>query len=314
MKMVEYLKGIKMNDEAFKNNINEITANQKSDLFSKLLLNFDEHSHMEDGIEFWYARKLQKLLNYTEWRNFVNTIEKAKIACANSGFSILDHFVEVNKMVEVGSGAIRDIIDIKLTRYACYLIAQNGNSQNPTIAFAQSYFAIQTRKQEIIEQRMAEYERLAARVKLTESEKELSALSYERGVDGQGFAIIRSKGDQSLFGGLNTSAMKQKLGIKGSQPLADYLPSITLKAKDLATEMTNYKLKTSTDIEGETRISVEHSKSNANVRKALTDSDIYPENLPASEDIKKVERKIKKEEKQIAMGKTKTIAKKDNNE
>jgi len=300
-----------MADKNFQNTINKIGASQKSDLFSQLLINFDEHSHMEDEVEFWYARELQKLLNYSEWRNFLNIIEKAKTACANSGFSIIDHFVEINKMVEVGSGATRDITDIKLTRYACYLIAQNGNSQNPTIAFAQSYFAIQTRKQEIIEQRMVEYERLAARVKLTESEKELSALSYERGVDSQGFAIIRSRGDQALFGGLNTSNMKQKLGVKDSRPLADYLPSITLKAKDLATEMTNYKLKTSADIKGEGLISTEHSKSNANVRKALTDSDIYPESLPASEYIKKVERKIKKEEKQIAMGKTKTIVKKD---
>jgi DNA-damage-inducible protein D len=171
-----------------------LIKNQKSDLLSKLLINFDEHSHTENGIEFWYARDLQKLLNYAEWRNFTNTIEKAKIACANSGFSVGDHFVETNKMVEVGSGAIRDIADIKLTRYACYLIAQNGDAKNPTISFAQSYFAIQTRKQEIIEQRMAEYERLAARVKLTQSEKELGALSYECGVDGHGFAIIRSKG------------------------------------------------------------------------------------------------------------------------
>jgi DNA-damage-inducible protein D len=203
-------------------------------------------------------------------------------------------------MVDLGSDSKREIADIKLTRYACYLIAQNGDTSKFQIAFAQSYFAVQTRKQEIIEQRMAEYERLAARGKLSESEKELSALSYERGVDSQGFAMIRSKGDQALFGGYNTNAMKQRLGVKNSKPLADCLPTITLKAKDLATEMTNYKLRNDDKIRGKTPISNEHSSNNKNVRKALTDSGIYPENLPPAEDIKKVERKIGKEEKQLA--------------
>jgi DNA-damage-inducible protein D len=303
------------NKKDFAENMNKLakvkeTEIRKDDLFSRSIMELDEKSHKEDNIEFWYARDLQKILGYGKWENFVKVIEKAKIACSTSGFIVQDHFPDVKKMVDLGSGSVREIQDYKLTRYACYLIAQNGDSSKYQIAIAQSYFAVQTRKQEIIEQKMAEYERIASRVKLSESEKELSTLAYEKGVDSKGFAIIRSKGDVALFGGNNTNRMKQKLGIKDSKPLADCLPTVTLKAKDLATEMTNYKLKTDKRIYGKNPISNEHYKNNTNVRKALTDSGIYPENLPPEEDIKKVERKIQKETKQIANKKTVTIDRK----
>ncbi|MDR1360748.1 MAG: DNA damage-inducible protein D [Rickettsiales bacterium] len=272
-----------------------------------LLGEFDSHSHKYENLEYWFARDLQKLLGYEKWENFTKIIEKAKISCKNSGIDIDVHWLpEVRKSIS-GKGRELIIEDYKLTRYACYLIAQNGDPSKRQIAFAQTYFAVQTRKQEIIEQRMLEYERLAARVKLSATEKELGALSYERGVDSQGFAIIRSKGDQALFGGYNTSAMKQKLSVNNeSRPLADFLPSVTIKAKDLAAEMTNYKLKNS-GIYGTSYISNEHIRNNTSVRKALTDSNIYPEKLPPAEDIKKVERKIKKDEKQLATSDTKRI-------
>ncbi|MDR1195245.1 MAG: DNA damage-inducible protein D [Endomicrobium sp.] len=288
----------------------EIIDTRKDDLFSRSILELDEKSHKEGNIEFWYARDLQKILGYGKWEHFIKVIEKAKTACYTSGFIIQDHFPYFGKMVELGSNSVREIEDYKLTRYACYLIAQNGDSSKYQIAIAQSYFAVQTRKQEIIEKKMAEYERIASRVKLSESEKELSALAYEKGVDSKGFAIIRSKGDSALFGGHNTSKMKQKLGIKDNMPLADCLPTVTLKAKDLATEMTNYKLKQDKEIRGENPISNEHYSNNKNVRKALTDSGIYPENLPPLEDVKKLQRKIQKEVKQIASKKTIAIDKK----
>ncbi|OPZ76945.1 MAG: DNA-damage-inducible protein D [Alphaproteobacteria bacterium ADurb.Bin438] len=258
---------------------------------------FDTCLNEDSGVEYWYARDLQKLLGYDKWDNFKEVIKKAKIACESSGNSVLDHFPDIGKMVDLGSGSKRSIDDIKLTRYACYLIAQNGDPRKEAIAFAQTYFAVQTRKMEIIEQRMAEYERLKSREKLTESEKLLSALAYERGVDDKGFGIIRSRGDQALFG-ITTKDMKNRLNIPDNKPLADYLPDVTIKAKDLANSMTNHTLKT-TNIHGHTDISYEHVKNNTNVRKALTDSNIYPENLPAEEDIKKVERRVKKEEKLI---------------
>lgn len=288
----------------------ELAEIKKDDLFSRSIVELDEKSNKEDGVEFWYARELQKILGYASWGKFLNVIEKAKTACFTSGFNVSDHWLSHMGKSISGKGKIEEIQDYKLTRYACYLIAQNGNSSKYQIAIAQSYFAVQTRKQEIIKQKMAEYERIASRVKLSESEKELSALSYEKGVDNKGFAIIRSKGDAALFGGQNTSKMKQKFGIKDSKSLADCLPTVTLKAKDLATEMTNYKLKTDKNIYGENPISNKHYKNNINVRKALTDSGIYPENLSPEEDIKKVERKIQKEAKQIANKKTVAIDKK----
>jgi len=252
-----------------------------------------------DGVEFWYARDLQKLLGYDEWRNFENVINKAKVVCKNSGFNPDDHFVDVNKMVDIGSGASREIPDIMLTRYACYLIAQNGDPKKDEIAFAMTYFAVQTRKQEIIEKRLAEIERLRAREKLSFSEKSLSGALFERGVDRQGFARIKSKGDWALFGGNTTQNMKNKLGIPDKRALADFLPSVAIKAKDLANEMTSFNVKKDSRLSGETLISGEHIKNNINVRGALVQAGIVPEALPAEEDIKKIERKIKSENKKL---------------
>ncbi|MCL2859266.1 MAG: DNA damage-inducible protein D [Oscillospiraceae bacterium] len=263
---------------------------------------FDLIINVEENVEFWYARDLQGKLGYTEWRNFEDVINKAMIACKNSGFQVTDHFVKVNKMVEIGSEAKRKIEDYKLTRYACYLIAQNGDSQKPQIAFAQTYFAVQTRKQEVIEDRIKLMNRLEARDRLRESEKQLSKNIYERGVDDKGFAIIRSKGDSALFGGLNTSQMKTKYGVKDNRPLADFLPTLTIVAKNLATEMTNHNV-TEENLYGEESISGEHIQNNLSVRSMLGKRGIKPENLKPAEDLKKLERRVKSEEKRIARNK-----------
>ena len=220
---------------------------------SKLNKTFEDSAYEQDGVEYWLARELQELLGYTDWRNFLNAVEKAKESCKTTGEDILDHFVDVTKMVKIGSGAERKQDDIMLTRYACYLIAQNGDPKKEQIAFAQSYFAIQTRKQELLEERIRLNERLQAREKLAATETELSKNIYERGVDNKGFANIRSKGDWALFGGLTTSNMKKKLGIPENRPLADFLPTITITAKQLATEITNFNVK-QYDLKGETRI------------------------------------------------------------
>ncbi|PKP02885.1 MAG: DNA damage-inducible protein D [Bacteroidetes bacterium HGW-Bacteroidetes-6] len=265
---------------------------------------FEEAAYEQDGIEYWLARELQELLGYSEWRNFTNAIEKAKLSCESSGQLVVDHFVDINKMVKLGSGSQRQIDDIMLTRYACYLIAQNGDPKKEQIAFAQSYFAIQTRKQEMLEERIALNERLHAREKLVATETELSKNIYERGVDNKGFANIRSKGDEALFGGSNTLAMKRKLNIPKNRPLADFLPTITIKAKDLATEITNFNVKKD-DLKSETNITKEHVKNNRDVRNLLNKSGIKPEDLPPEEDIKKLERRVKSADKDIAKKKLK---------
>jgi len=270
----------------------------KTELIRSLTQDFESASHRADDVEYWIARELQELLGYTEWRNFAQVIEKAKTACKNAGQEITDHFVGVNKMVDIGSGTQRQINDTMLTRYACYLIAQNGDPRKDPIAFAMSYFAVQTRKQEILENRINAWERLQAREKLTLSEKELSGLIFERGVDNQGFARIRSKGDKALFGGFTTNEMKQRLQVPGSRPLADFLPTITIKAKDFATEITNFNVKKD-DLKGEPAISSEHVKNNESVRQVMKDRGIKPEELPPEEDIKKVQRKVAAEDKKL---------------
>jgi DNA-damage-inducible protein D len=270
----------------------------------KLNKSFEESAYEEDGVEYWLARELQELLGYSDWRNFLNAIEKAKESCKTTGEAVLDHFVDVTKMVRIGSGAERKQDDVMLTRYACYLIAQNGDPQKEQIAFAQSYFAIQTRKQELIEERIQLNERLQAREKLAATETELSKNIFERGVDSRGFANIRSKGDWALFGGIATGNMKKKLGVPDNRPLADFLPTITITAKQLAAEITNFNVKQN-DLKGEGRITDEHVKNNKDVRNLLGKSGIKPEQLPAEEDIKKLERRVKSADKGIEKKKLK---------
>jgi DNA-damage-inducible protein D len=271
----------------------------KKELVKTLTDTFQDHSHSTDnGVEFWFARDIQHLLGYTEWRNFTNVISKAKTSCEASGNNITDHFVDINKMVNIGSGAQKPVDDIMLTRYACYLIAQNGDPKKEPIAFAQNYFAVQTRKYEIIEQRINDWERLQAREKLSFSEKELSTIIYEQTGSDKNFAIIRSKGDAALFGGKTTQQMKDRLGVPKERALADFLPTITIKAKDFATEITIFNAKDKV-LKTESAISAEHIKNNKGVRELLLDRGIKPEELPAEEDIKKLERRVKSEEKQI---------------
>lgn len=252
----------------------------------------------ENQIEFWYARDLMPLLGYERWENFDKVIQRAVDSCYTAGIPIVNHFRGVTKMVRLGSGAQRNVKDYMLTRYGCYLIAQNGDPQKEQIAFAQGYFAVQTRKQELIEERISYIERTEAREKLRESEKRLSKNIYERGVDDSGFARIRSKGDEALFGGHTTKQMKEKLGINERRPLADFLPTLTIAAKNLATEMTNYNVETK-DLMGESRITREHVQNNQSVREMLGQRGIRPEELPPAEDIKKLERRVKTQDKKL---------------
>ncbi len=249
-------------------------------------------------VEFWYAREIMENLGYDRWENFSKVIQKAITSCKKVGNDVNNHFRDVTKMVVIGSGAKRNIDDIMLTRYACYLIAQNGDPRKEIIAFAQTYFAIQTRKQELIEERFKLEERLAARKKLKESETELSKNIYERGVDDRGFAMIRSKGDEALFGGYTTQGMKTKLNISKNRPLAGFLPTVTIAAKNLATEITNYNV-SENDLQGEFSITSEHIQNNQSVRNMLGERGIKPENLPIEEDLKKLERRVKSTEKKM---------------
>lgn len=263
-------------------------------------LEFDAAVHMikDTDVEFWYARELMKLLGYERWENFEKAVNRAMESCRVSEINVSDHFREVTKMVRLGSGAKRGIKDYMLTRYACYLLAQNGDPKKEEIAFAQSYFAVQTRKLELIEERIIYIERFEARGRLKESEKRLSQNIYERGVDDAGFGRIRSRGDSALFGGYSTQDMKERLGVKGSRPLADFLPTLTIAAKNLATEMTNYNVEEK-DLFGEKDISTEHVQNNVSVRLTLEQRGIKPEELPPAEDIRKLERRVKMQEKRI---------------
>jgi DNA-damage-inducible protein D len=280
----------------------------KKELIHELFEKFEHACYVYKDVECWSARELQSLFNYSEWRNFVKVIDKAKEACKNAGERISDHFVDINKMVVIGSGSARSVEDIALTRYACYLVAQNGDSLKNEIAFAQTYFAVQTRKQELIEQRLLDIERVTAREKLSKSEKKLSGIIFERGVDEKGFAVIRSKGDQALFGGFSTQGMKKKLAVPDNKPLADFLPTLIIKAKDFATELTSHNV-VEKDLKGEQPISAEHVDNNKAVRKMLVQRGVQPESLPAAEDVNAVKKRLKSEDKkvlkEVKMGKRK---------
>jgi DNA-damage-inducible protein D len=284
----------------------------KKEYVSELFKRFEDACYDYEGVECWSARELQTILGYSQWRNFKNVVDKAEKSCEQAGEDAKNHFAEFSKMVEIGSGAQKPVEDIALTRYACYLIAQNGDATTKSeIAFAQTYFAVQTRKQEIIEKRLLDVARVTAREKLSQSEKKLSGIIFERGVDNKSFAIIRSKGDQALFGGRTTNDMKRILQVPANRPLADFLPTLTIKAKDFASELTSHNV-VDKDLKGDTQITKEHIENNLAVRKMLHDRGVKPEQLPPAEDVKKVERRLDNEEKKI-LKEVKKIQKKSKN-
>lgn len=270
----------------------------KKELIAELFKKFENACYDLDGLECWSGRELMGIFNYSEWRAFSKLIERASKSCESSGEKVKNHFVVYTKMVELGSGAKREIEDVALTRYACYLIAQNGDPTKPEIAFAQTYFALQTRKQELIEKRLLDVARVNAREKLSKSEKKLSGIIYERGVDNMSFALIRSEGDKALFGGRTTQFMKRKLGVPTNRPLADFLPTLMIKAKDFATELTSHNV-VDKDLSGDKAITKEHVDNNVEVRNMLQKRGVKPEKLPPAEDVKKLQRRIESTEKKI---------------
>lgn len=284
----------------YQENIKKGEILMKPELIHNYINDFNKSVNEVGGLEFWFARDLQVLLGYSKWENFLKIIAKAKSACRNSGVEVDDHFAATVRTVGMPRGGLKETEDLFLTRYACYLIAQNGDSSKEPVAFAMSYFAAQTRKQEILEKQIVDRERLITRQKLGHSEKMLSGLAYEQGVDGIGFAMIKSRGDQALFGGYNTSEMKKRLKVPASRPLADFLPTITLKAKDFANEITIFNLKKDSQARTTDSISLEHEQNNRDVRRLLLEKNIAPERLPAAEDIRKLEKKLQSADQEIA--------------
>jgi DNA-damage-inducible protein D len=270
----------------------------KKELITELWQRFEAASGTIDGVECWSARNLQSIFGYANWQNFQAVVGRAQEACQQAGEPVEHHFTGISKLIDLGKGAQRAIDDFALTRYACYLIAQNGDPNKPEIAFAQTYFAIQTRRQELVEQRLLETDRVAAREKLKETERKLSGVIYERGVDERSFANIRHQGDQALFGGHGTRAMKSRLGVPQGRPLADFLPTLTIKAKDFATELTAHNVNEK-DLQGDRAITKEHVDNNTEVRNMLVKRGVRPENLPAAEDVEKVKRRLAAEQKQV---------------
>jgi DNA-damage-inducible protein D len=273
----------------------------KRALIHKLAATLEKLVHKETatGTEFWLARDLQKVLGYQRWSNFEKVIQKAMHACELAGNDASDHFLPIDKMEELASKKSQQVSDYALTRYACYLIAQNANSAKEAVAFAQTYFALQTRRQEMIESRLADQERIDARKKLSQSEKVLSGLIYEHVENEGGFRRIRTKGDQALFGGVTTRQMKRRLKTPKGRALADFLPTITIKAKDFANEITNFSIKRDY-LHTEAQIAREHIKNNREIRKLLGRRKIKPEELPAAEDVRKVEKRLLLEEKSLS--------------
>jgi DNA-damage-inducible protein D len=271
----------------------------KSEQIQALFARFEAAVYELAGVECWSARELQQLLDYAKWQNFALVIDKAKDACSLTGEQVTDHFTDVSKVIPAGKGAKHELVDLALTRYACYLIAQNGDARKEAIAFAQTYFAVQTRKQELITQSLLDKERVGARKKLSQSEKKLSGVLFERGIDSKGFAAIRAKGDKAFFGGLSTQDMKRRYNVPDSRPLADFLPTLTIKAKDFVAEMTSHNVQEK-GILGEKSIATEHIENNAEVRKMLEKRGIKPEALPPAEDVRKVETRLKAENKKAS--------------
>jgi DNA-damage-inducible protein D len=270
----------------------------KKEQIIELFEKFESARTNIEGVECWSARELRDLFGYTKWSNFMNVINKAKIACEKVGENPNYHFADVGKMINLAKGAMREVEDVALTRYACYLIAQNGNPSKSEVAFAQTYFAVQTRKQEIIEQRLLDVARVVAREKLSKSEKKLSGIIYERGVDDRGFATIRSKGDSALFGGHTTQDMKKRFGASDKKPLADFLPTLTIKAKDFAIELTSHKV-VEKDLKKEKPITDEHVDNNTAIRKMLIERGVRPEDLPPAEDVDKIRRRLAGDERRV---------------